>query len=158
MKKPETPKTSKVKSRYQGATQINWVEGEKRTQQHFRDEVDINNIVARFERTGQLPQASGAVTYGDVTSYDFMHMMNIVAKQKAKFMAYPAKIRNMFNNDPAQLLTFLEDPENHDHARKLGILPKLPKVVPEGPNGAGGSNTPYTPKTPPAAAEPKGGE
>lgn len=41
-------------------------EGETMTQQHHKDLTDINHIVARYDRTGQLPQGRVG-QYGDVS-------------------------------------------------------------------------------------------
>lgn len=37
------------------------------TQESHRDQTDVNAIVARFDRTGQLPPATRQPQYGDVT-------------------------------------------------------------------------------------------
>lgn len=39
-----------------------------RTQQHHRDLTDINNIVSRYARTGEMPPAKQAPQYADVTA------------------------------------------------------------------------------------------
>lgn len=39
-----------------------------KTHQSFRDACDVNNIVARYERTGELPPARHNPTYGDVVA------------------------------------------------------------------------------------------
>ena len=36
----------------------------------------------------------------------------------------PSDVRNRFNNNPAQLLDFVADPENKEEAIELGLLPK----------------------------------
>lgn len=41
--------------------------GESRTQQSHKDSVDVNKIIARFDRTGQLPPARSDGQYGDVS-------------------------------------------------------------------------------------------
>lgn len=41
--------------------------GESKTHQSHREAVDVNNIIARYERTGQLPPARVAPQYADVT-------------------------------------------------------------------------------------------
>lgn len=42
-------------------------EGESRTQQSHRESVDINNIIKKFDRTGQLPSPTRPAQYGDVS-------------------------------------------------------------------------------------------
>lgn len=41
--------------------------GESKTQQSHRDSVDVNSIVKRFDRTGQLPPPRMEAQYGDVS-------------------------------------------------------------------------------------------
>lgn len=43
--------------------------GESRTHQSHRDEVDINNVIARFDRNGELPNRPQTPQYADVTEF-----------------------------------------------------------------------------------------
>lgn len=118
------------------------VKGLSMTQQSMKDAADINNITARFYRTGQL--SSGFETprqaiFGDFTSVDFLEMRNHVADVEQKFAGFPARIRERFRNDAYQFLRFFEDPSNEAEARKLGFLEEkvaeepapMPKADPE---------------------------
>lgn len=97
------------------------------TQQHFAEEVDINNIVSRALKTGLLgdPMSIGTrqAIFTDVASIgDYQSNLNkIIAAQNA-FMELPADLRSRFNNDPANLLAFLSDVNNKDEAIKLGLI------------------------------------
>lgn len=44
-----------------------YVEGDSRTVQSHKDQTDINNIVARYDRTGTLPEGRMQPQYGDVS-------------------------------------------------------------------------------------------
>jgi len=44
------------------------VEGESLTHQSHAESCDVNNIIRRYERTGELPPARRPPQYGDVTS------------------------------------------------------------------------------------------
>lgn len=123
-----TPKKTKPRARALRVEQQEFVPGIPKTQQHFREEVDINNIVAKFKRTGMVPSINENPQYGDISSLDFLHMQNAVVDMKNRFMRLPGKTRARFNNDPHQMLRFIEDPENHDDAVKLGLLRKKPKA------------------------------
>lgn len=97
------------------------------TQQNFAEEVDINTIVRRFNLTGQLPTNFQMPTYGDFTGIsDYHTAMNIVAAADEQFLSLPAELRARFNNDPGQLIEFLENDKNRDEAVKLGLV--TPKV------------------------------
>ena len=97
-----------------------------RTQQHFRDEVDINFIVKNFLRTGQLPVMSAQGIYGDfLNAPDSFHdaKQRLIDAEDA-FLDLPSDIRARFKNDPGVLLEFLQDPKNHDEGVTLGLFKK----------------------------------
>ena len=93
------------------------------TQQHFANEVDINQIMARYKQTGLLPQIDG-YEYGDFTNadYDYQTAMNFILQAQDAFESMPAQLRKRFNNDPAELLSFLSDQANLDEAVSLGLV------------------------------------
>ena len=93
------------------------------TQQHFKDETDINNILRQFSITGLLPEAPLSPRYGDFTGIgDYHSALNAVIAAEDDFMALPAQLRARFENDPAQLIDFLSDENNRSEAEKLGLL------------------------------------
>jgi len=94
-----------------------------RTQQHFKDETDINNILRQFNITGQLPNKAITPQYGDFTGIrDYHSALNAVIAAEDEFMTLPATLRARFDNDPAALIQFLDNPENKTEAIKLGLL------------------------------------
>lgn len=94
------------------------------TQQSFKDECDINIIMSRYLKTGVLPENINqlAAQYLDCSELDFLEAQNIVAGAKSLFTELPSSVRNQFENDPAQLLAFLNDPNNAQAAAELGLL------------------------------------
>jgi len=94
-----------------------------RTQQHFKDECDINTIVRRFGLTGQMPDSPVIPHYGDFSEvFDFQTAQNAIAKAREDFMTLPARLRDRFNHDPQQLLRFVEDPYNRKEGEALGLF------------------------------------
>lgn len=84
---------------------------------------DVNNIVARFVKTGILPTATAQGFYGDVSELtDYREALEKVRSADAAFMQLPAEVRRRFDNDAATFLDFMSDPANLDEARKLGIV------------------------------------
>ena len=122
------------------------------TQQHFAEECDINNIVEKYMISGVLgdPLASPSASpmYGDYSSVeDFHTAQTIIAHATQSFDLLPAALRKRFNNDPAQLLSFLEDESNRDEAIKLGLVnDSKPNLQPtngvSSPSPDGSSQTP----------------
>ena len=93
------------------------------TQQHFKDECDINEILRQFNVTGQLPENVRVPQYGDFTGvFDYQSALNAVINAKEGFMALPADIRAMFGNDPQGLLEFVADDANYAKAVALGLI------------------------------------
>lgn len=100
------------------------------TQQHQREEADINTIVKRFGLTGQLPSNVRMPQYGDYTAVDdYQTALNAVMAADEVFMQMPWDIRKRFNHDPAQLLEFCADPKNLEEAKKLGLVEVKPEVL-----------------------------
>lgn len=101
-------------------------------QQHFKDECDINNILRQFNITGLLPQQTLSPRYGDFTGIgDYHTALNRVIAAQDEFEALPAQIRARFDNDPAQLIEFLQNSENRPEAEELGLVDKVAAEVVE---------------------------
>lgn len=106
-------------------------DGAGRTQQHFKDEVDINTIVERFGLTGELPTVVRLPAYTDYEGvFDFLTAQNKIREATEAFMELPAKIRARFDNSEQKFLEFCADPDNTDEAIKLGLVTK-PEPAPE---------------------------
>jgi len=105
--------------------------------QSFKDECDVNKILARYAKTGLLtPVTSRSPAFVDVSSVgDYRSALENVRSAKALFMELPSGIRSEFQNDPAEFLDFCTDPDSEDRMRELGLLPALdpepPVVVPD---------------------------
>lgn len=97
---------------------------ESRTEQEHIEEADINYVAERFMRTGEAPQVLQLPTAGDFEGiFDFQTAMNTLAQAREEFMSLPAKTRTRFNNDPAELLDFVNTRDNYDEAVRLGFIP-----------------------------------
>lgn len=98
------------------------------TQQQFKDECDINNIMRRYTATGVLTHLnSRQPEYGDFSNpVDFQNALNTVLEGEAMFAELPAHLRDRFGNDPQQLLEFIADPKNVEEAIKLGLFKAPP--------------------------------
>lgn len=102
---------------------------ESLTQQQFAQDCDLNVLALRFGLTGKpLPvEALDPSYYGDVSDVpDLRTVLDLANDAKNKFMDLPARIRSRFDNQPAKLWAFVNDPENADEAVRLGILQQIP--------------------------------
>lgn len=101
------------------------------TQQQFRDETDINTIVATFMKTGHLPDQVSMPQYVDYEGvFDFQSAMNVVRAADENFMRMDAKVRARFHNSPQEFLEFFADPANQAEAVRLGLA--VPNVTASG--------------------------
>lgn len=107
-------------------------EEEGLTKQSFKDECDINNIMKRYNATGDISHLNMRMPeYGDFSSpVDFQSALNTVMESEAMFADLPAHLRDRFGNDPKQLLEFLADDANREEAVSLGIV-QAPPAPPE---------------------------
>lgn len=102
-----------------------------RTQQHFKDECDINRIVKKAMKSGVLPSGSRAPMFGDFSDVSFQSMQDCILVAKSAFDRLSSSVRLRFNNNPDELLSFISDPANQDEAIKLGLIDAPAPVVPE---------------------------
>ena len=94
-----------------------------RAQQHHKDECDINVILERFGKTGQVPVNAISGQYGDFSGvHDYHTALNALIASESEFAALPAQIRNRFQNDPSNLIEFLDNPSNKAEAESLGLI------------------------------------
>jgi len=105
-------------------------EDDSLTQQQFKEESDINTIVARFMKSGVLPNPVNMPQYVDYEGvFDFQSAMNTVRQADENFMRMDANVRARFNNSPQEFLEFFANPENNDEAIRLGLA--IPQAVAE---------------------------
>jgi len=81
--------------------QIN-LDPKSKVEQHHKNEVDINQIVQKFTRTGLLPQRTTEPRYGDFTGViDYHDAQNRILQAEHDFMQLPSDIRTRFKTIPA---------------------------------------------------------
>lgn len=100
--------------------------GDGLTQQHFKDECDINNILRNY-----VPPVNNVPppVFGDFTTSDLMTAYDIVRSASSNFDALDSNIRARFNNNPVELMQFLENEKNREEAIQLGLLVAPQHVV-----------------------------
>lgn len=109
-----------------------------RTQQQFKDQVNVNNIMARYRRTGTIDHIRNVQegAYADLSDLpDYQDALNTVIVAQSTFNNVPSDIRARFQNDPKQFIDFVSNPANKDELIKLGLAnkpaPKTPAPTPE---------------------------
>lgn len=122
---------------------IDFKDSPSMTKQEFKRECDINNIMARYLKTGIIDHVNKFQgDYADLgTPCDFQTAQNILIEAEDAFASLPSKIRKRFDNNPGEFLAFVQDPGNEQEMRELGLLkpepPKPPEKAPEPPKAKG---------------------
>lgn len=100
------------------------------TQQQFKNECDINNILRQYDKTGLITHLNTArAHYGDFTkANEYQEALNLVMDAQDAFMEVPAKVRAQFNNDPGKFMEFVTNPKNHDQLVEMGLANPRPKT------------------------------
>lgn len=115
---------SKFRTAYEPSVRVSIsFEGVSRTKQSFKAECDINNILKKYNKTGQLPDMIRAnPRYGDFSNVpSYQEALQIVAHAEEQFAGLPAKVRQEFSNDPSLFLSFASDPQNHNRMVEMGL-------------------------------------
>lgn len=93
------------------------------TKQSFEAECDINTIMKRYMQTGVAPGSNGMARYGDYSEVgDYLEAQDVVQIAQQQFKTLPARVRERFKHDPAELLDFVANPANKAEAQMLGLL------------------------------------
>lgn len=84
-------------------------EDESLTDQSFKDDADINNIVSRFLKTGHMPVPI-PTTFGDATDrpQSWLEIQQVLAANNATFYKLLPDIRAEFQNNPALWMDQIE--------------------------------------------------
>lgn len=103
-----------------------------RTQQQFKEEVNINTIVERFGLTGQLPNNLRVpLEHEFLDVLDYQSALNRLKAADAAFLEMPANIRKQFDNDAGRFVHFVSDPANKDQVKAWGLAaPERPRQEP----------------------------
>ena len=129
----------KFKSKHTNATAEGIVFTEPSlTQQHFKDETMIDNILQKYAETGFLTDPFSPkrpIQFGDFSDVtDFQTAQNAVARATEYFESLPSHVRSSFNNSPSEFLQALNNPDQRSRLEGLGFVapeePKAPEPTP----------------------------
>jgi len=103
--------------------------GTGRTKQAMKDECDINNIMAKYQRTGTISHfAKHEASYGFAPAVTLQESFEIVEKAREMFDELPSSVRKRFGNDVVGFLAFVQDPTNKDAMAEMGLTKPAVKV------------------------------
>lgn len=106
---------------------------ESLTDQNFKDETDVNMILAKYKVTlnpallGLSPSGEplGNPQYGDFGDVGtYQECLEVVMQAEEQFANLPASIRKEFGNTPEGMLKWINNPDNFERGVELGIFEK----------------------------------
>lgn len=103
--------------------------GESLTQQHFKEECDVINIIKRHDKNGIIEHVQrGQARYGDFSEVaDYREALDLVRDAQNEFMTIPSDIRKKFENDPGKFYEFVSNPDNKEELKEMGFI-ETPEV------------------------------
>lgn len=106
--------------------QVDFSNSPSRTKSEFKEEADVNNIVAQcIKKAIALPSGDRQPMFEDFSQIGtYQDAVVSVASANEEFSHLPSEIRAKFDNNVQSLLDFIGDPENKDEAISLGLLPE----------------------------------
>lgn len=123
------------------------------TIQSEKDNCDINVIMNRYATCGTpLPYRTDGVqpVYADVSELgDYMENYQRCKQAEEMFNALPSALRKELDNNPANLLPFIQDKANESRCIEFGLInkpiteaPQTPVVAPSVPDSVPSVNVP----------------
>ena len=107
------------------------------TQPEFALDCDINTIISRYQAVQAPLPISDISEFTDYTQVgDYQTALQSIVAIDGYFDSLPATIRARFANDPAELMRFLDQPQNRSEAEILGLIQPLGSPVSQTVSGA----------------------
>lgn len=133
--------------------------GESKTDQSFKDQMNIKHMLRGVEAKGLLRMATKFEgEFDDYPNVDYQEAQFQLARAKNMFNELPSATRNRFENNPAKFMEFVHNPDNGPELKKMGLLKgndglQADGVTPSGAPSPGDLNANQIPdeaETPPA--------
>lgn len=122
------------------------ITGPGKTEQSYKEDLDINRLVEPAMRKGLLRHVERFVgEYDDIPVESFQDAQFIVAKGRNMFEALPSRIRTKFGT-PDEFMKFVQDPANKDWLIRHGVVKGVDGLDRKGnPTGYDPANDPVPP-------------
>ena len=130
--------------------------GGKPASQSYKDQCNINSILAKAKRTGVISHVTkNADFYADMTDFDYEAAMDQIAETNSAFYELDAETRREFENNPALFRKIVSKMTPDEIKEKL---PQLAEPDRQFPDVIGGkqSDPPAPPVDPAPPPEPQG--
>lgn len=85
--------------------------------------VDVNKIMARYDKSGLVPFVDEQALYADVSSFgDYRDALDRAKRAEELFMQMPVRLRNRLENDPQRFIEFCLDEKNRAELVEFGLV------------------------------------
>lgn len=122
----------KIRKPYERRERVGFDTGDdSRAKQSFKDESDINNIMAQYMRTGVITHMKeNEGQYIDLPEgVDYQSALNMVIAAGEAFDSLPGSVRQRFQNNAVEFLDFMDDPDNIEESVELGLREREAPVI-----------------------------
>lgn len=129
-----------IEIRENGSKRVHTVNEEKsRTDQQWKKDTDVNNIMDSYLKRGELPlfakRANVQGQYADVSEIpDLLGAYEQVQAAETAMSQLPAQVRAKFKNNPHELVEFLKDKKNLEESIELGLRERKEVDTPKSPS------------------------
>jgi len=105
--------------------------GKSMTKQAPGDDANINTIMGKFRKTGVIPNLNlKQPVYADFSeATDYLTAHNSLMAANERFFELPSRLRKACDNDPAKLIAYVNNPDNHDDLVEFGVIQPEPASV-----------------------------
>jgi phage internal scaffolding protein len=112
---------NKIRAHAKNVKRVTIDTGPGLTEQHHKDKCDVNQILAKYQKTGVIEHVKRhGAHYGFCDGRDFTEATFLVTKAREMFEDLPSKTREKFAHDPAKFLDFVDSlPDGPERATLL---------------------------------------
>lgn len=105
------------------------------TDQSSKKACDINNILKQYSKQGITPQIITDPKYyrDNSSTLDFNDAFNVVNRAMDEFNSLHPDLRKLMDNDPSNLESFIQNPDNYDMLIKHKVIVQRQPKAPEQP-------------------------
>ena len=110
-----------------GTDPSQWEDLARQSERHV---ANINQIMARYEKTGIIPIQNPETFFADVSELgDYRTALHQIREAESVFLNLPAEYRERFDNEVGEFLDFALDPENLNEMVEMGLIEEMPDQV-----------------------------
>lgn len=127
---------TKVKVRNKWSTErlVTQLDNSEGAKQEFKDECDINVIINRYKKTGNIYHLNQSEpAYGVAEPVTYHEALNLVMAAQEQFEQLPSQARKRFNNNPTEFMEYIHSNPDKKELFEMGLLDPSIQIPAESP-------------------------